>query len=245
MPANGETMPGKIPYFSQNVMLNGENMRNNEELFTKKNLEERLKSGLAESELTIIKQRDKISELKREIIKLEKEKDIIDNRELQVSDAIEKYKNRAHYIENVTKSRLDLEIAKLENVISLLNANFADFPDCGKNELEAIAASLKSLVNEIADASMVTKEKIIADSPSFDSLQERYHRLLNIYAFASAETGEKRRGRPKKEPTTIETFLKQKKAESERQKQSQFDLDEALNPVDSLENIMSDIIKND
>lgn len=218
-------------------------MKNND-LLTKKDFDEKLKNELADKELTISMQAEKINELKSEIIKTQKEKDIIDARELEVGKTIEKYKNRAHYLEKIIDRRLDIEITRLQNLFELIERSFDKFSDFGKNELTSVIQSLLSLKDEVNEVHLASKEKVALNNNSgFDDLEERYHKLINLYELTKVEAGDKKRGRPKKEPETIETFLKRKKAENDKKKQTQFDLDEALNPVDSLENIMGDILK--
>ena len=91
-------------------------MKDKEQFYSQKEFEEKLKSELRDKETELSKQRDKIMDLKREIIRLQKEMDIIDAREIEVSAAINKYKSKSSFLENIIKMRLDIEIVRLENV---------------------------------------------------------------------------------------------------------------------------------
>ena len=218
-------------------------MQEGSKVYSQKEFEEKLKSELGDKELTIMAQRDKISDLKREIIKLSKEREEIDEREAQISETINKYKTRAQYLENIIKMRLELEISRIEAVFDEINANFADFDKFGKAQFEAAIKSIKALKDDATEVKEISKLNNGGnqEKDDFSSLEERYFKLLSIYELGKAEVGDKRRGRPKKEAPTIEGYLKHKKQESDRKKREQFDIDEALNPVDSLENILKDL----
>ena len=214
-------------------------MKDKEQFYSQKEFEEKLKSELRDKETELSKQRDKIMDLKREIIRLQKEMDIIDAREIEVSSAINKYKSKASFLENIIKMRLDIEIARLENVYGNLKNEYPEFND---SEFVAVLNSLKALRKDATEVEEIAKIKWETKENKVDSLEERYHKLLVIYEYAMAEAGDKKRGRPKKEADNIETFLKRKKEESDRKKKDSFDFDEALNPTESLDKIMKDLV---
>ncbi|MBO4570216.1 MAG: hypothetical protein J5689_03285 [Clostridia bacterium] len=214
-------------------------MKDKEQFYSQKEFEEKLKSELRDKETELSKQRDKIMDLKREIIRLQKEMDIIDAREIEVSAAINKYKSKSSFLENIIKMRLDIEIVRLENVYENVKKECPGFND---SEFVAVLNSLKALRKDATEVEEIAKIKGDSSQNKADSLEERYHKLLAIYEYAMAEAGDKKRGRPKKEADNIETFLKRKKEESDRKKKDSFDFDEALNPTESLDKIMKDLV---
>ena len=131
------------------------------------------------------------------------------------------------------------EIARLENVYGNLKNEYPEFND---SEFVAVLNSLKALRKDATEVEEIAKIKGETKENKVDSLEERYHKLLVIYEYAMAEAGDKKRGRPKKEADNIETFLKRKKEESDRKKKDSFDFDEALNPTESLDKIMKDLV---
>ena len=213
-----------------------------ENRYSQREFEEKVKEMLAESEIKLAKQRDKISDLKAEVIRLQKELDEIDKREVDVAGAIEKYKKRNKYLENIVNVRLALEIEKLEGFVEqLYESGLHDEAE----KLTEIVESIKKFsqdVTQTPDASAQDKEDISQDEKK---LEERYLKLLELYEYTKADLGEKRRGRPRKEDDNIENFLKNKKIQKEKEKkEALFDFEEALNPTDSLEKIMKDIMKD-
>lgn len=75
----------------------------NKEVYTQSEVDEKVKEMLTLSEVKISRLRDKVNELKGEIIKQQKTIDAFENKEVEVADAIEKYKNKSKYFENIIK----------------------------------------------------------------------------------------------------------------------------------------------
>jgi|GEM_PF-6944868 len=220
-------------------------MKNNDRVYSGREIEELIKSELADRELTISRQRDKISELKKEVISLQKKMDEIDNREIQVSDAIEKYKSRAQYLENLIKNKLGDIILSLKTIGASNNSGLGFYGETEKagetleNAIDNLEV-IKECAQRLQETEKMSKEIRWSGE---GSLEERYHKLLAAYEYNIAEAADTRRGRPKKVEPNVEMLLKRKKIESEKKRKESFDFDEALNPTDSLEKIMKDLRK--
>lgn len=214
----------------------------NKTTYSEKEVDELIKKALAEREIKIAELRDKNSSLKAETIRLLKERDEIDKREVEVAKTIEKYEKKNKYLENIIKVRLSLEIEKLNN----FRQNLADSGkfDLGElNELDEIIKSISTFSSDVASVENNDSESVSVQELNSEELEERYYKLLSSYEYNKAFLGGKNRGRPKKEDDTIEGFLKEKKKQKEKEKaELVFDIDEALNPTDSLEDIMKDLI---
>ena len=216
-----------------------------EELYTQREFDDKVKEMLAESEIKIAKQRDKISELKGEIIRLQKQLDETDKHEVDVATAIEKYQKRNKYLENIVNVRLALEIENLEDFFESIKGK-EELEDEDLVKLEDIIESIKSFSQDVTQTpDLDAQEKAEDISNDEKKLEERYLKLLSLYEYTKVSLGEKKRGRPRKEEDTIETFLKHKKEQKEKEKkEALFDFEEALNPTDSLEKIMKDLLKD-
>ena len=216
-----------------------------EELYTQREFDDKVKEMLAESEIKIAKQRDKISELKGEIIRLQKQLDETDQHEVDVATAIEKYQKRNKYLENIVNVRLALEIENLEDFFESIKGK-EELEDEDLVKLEDIIESIKSFSQDVTQTpDLDAQEKAEDISNDEKKLEERYLKLLSLYEYTKVSLGEKKRGRPRKEEDTIETFLKHKKEQKEKEKkEALFDFEEALNPTDSLEKIMKDLLKD-
>ncbi|MBQ7453085.1 MAG: hypothetical protein IJS68_02320 [Clostridia bacterium] len=216
-----------------------------EELYTQREFDDKVKEMLAESEIKIAKQRDKISELKGEIIRLQKQLDETDKHEVDVATAIEKYQKRNKYLENIVNVRLALEIENLEDFFESIKGK-EELEDEDLVKLEDIIESIKSFSQDVTQTpDLDAQEKAEDISNDEKKLEERYLKLLSLYEYTKVSLGERKRGRPRKEEDTIETFLKHKKEQKEKEKkEALFDFEEALNPTDSLEKIMKDLLKD-
>ena len=208
-------------------------MKEDKLAFSEKEVDDMIKNALKEREVLVAEQRDKISGLKAETIRLLKERDEIDKREVEVAKTLEKYEKKNKYLENIIKVRLALEISELENLKQGLEESGAKESLCEKlgQIIDSISA-FSSDVTEIESKQNASNNNEKIDS---DNLEERYLKLLSSYEYSKAFLGSKNRGRPKKEEDTVEGYLKEKKKQKEKEKENLlFDFDEALNPTDSL-----------
>lgn len=219
-------------------------MKENEKLFTQKEVDEKVKEMLTDAELKLIKQRDKIQELKNENISLLKKIDEFDRREIEVANAIERYQNRNKYLENIIKMRCELEISRLHDLSDFLHEHYADFDEVAGEKLGAIIASLQAFSEDVTEVKEIAKIEPHSNEPkeSFENLEQRYYKIMSLYEYSKAQSETRRRGRPKKEEQNIESFLKQKKEENEKIKAESFDFEEALHPTQSLEEIMKAVL---
>ncbi|MBQ7579477.1 MAG: hypothetical protein IJT25_02990 [Clostridia bacterium] len=218
-------------------------MKENNITYSEKDVEEKIKLALKDREILISEQRDKISSLKAEVLRLLKERDEIDKREVEVASTIEKYEKKNKYLENIIKVRLALEIDNLDALRQKLETE--NNAECSQ-ELEKIISSISAFSSDVTNIDNISdNNKNSSSEKNKDNLEERYLKLLSVYEYNKAFLGTKNRGRPKKEDDSIEGFLKEKKKQKDKEKENLlFDFDEALNPTESLEDIMKDLIND-
>lgn len=219
-------------------------MKENEKTFTQKEVDEQVKKMLTECELRVSKQRDKILELKNENINLIRKIEEYDKREVEVATAIEKYQSRNKYLENIIKMRCELEISRLNELNDFLHDHYADFESVAGKQLNTIINSLQAFskdITEVEEIGKIEPSKRTETNKEKD-LEKRYYQIMSLYEYTKAQNETRKRGRPKKEEQNIETFLKQKKQEKEKEKAESFDFEEALNPTQSLEEIMKVVL---
>ena len=219
-------------------------MERSKDVYSGKEVDELIKQELKERELLIANQRDKISGLKAETIRLLKERDEIDKREVEVAKTLEKYEKKNKYLENIIKVRLAIEIEKLNDFKQNLKDNGADTKDIER--LDDIIYSISAFSSDVTEIESTQSAGKNDDKIDCDNLEDRYLKLLSVYEYNKAFLGSKNRGRPKKDEDTVEGYLKEKKRQKEKEKEEMlFDIDEALNPTESLEDIMKDLINTD
>ena len=216
-------------------------MKEENKTYSEKEVDELIKKALADREIKIAELRDKNSGLKAETLKLLKERDEIDKREVEVAKTLENYEKKNKYLENIIKVRLNIEIEKLNDFRQRITSG-----DVASEELDYLDEIIKSISEFSSDVTNIQGTSAPSSSAqelNSEELEERYYKLLSSYEYNRAFLGAKNRGRPKKEDDTIEGFLKEKKKQKEKEKENLlFDIDEALNPTDSLEDIMKDLI---
>lgn len=217
----------------------------NKEVYTQSEVDEKVKEMLTLSEVKISRLRDKVNELKGEIIKQQKTIDAFENKEVEVADAIEKYKNKSKYFENIIKMRCEMEISRLKNLDSLLSAEFKGYNKSGKAILDSVINSLDAFSKDFTEVQELSKlEPMHKSVDSSKDLENRYLKILSIYEYSKANDKHRKRGRPKKEEENIETYLKQRKKEKEKKNESAFDIEEAMHPTKPLEEIMKEVFDN-
>lgn len=217
----------------------------NKELYSQTEVDEIVKEMLTNSNVTVSKQRDKINDLKGEILRLQKEIDSYEFREVEVAQTVEKYQNKSKYFENIIKMRCEMEAARLDELSTLIDGN-GDDKARARDIISDVIRSLKAFATDVTEVDEISKlnpEKNEVDVG--DDLEKRYLKILSLYEYNKATEDKRGRGRPKKEVENFETSLLAKKKEVESKKLEHFDIDEALRPTVSLEEIMKEIMVDD
>lgn len=214
----------------------------NKDIYSQSEVDELVKEMLTQSNVTVSKQRDKINELKAEIMRLQTEIDDFEERENEVAETIEKYQNKSKYFENIIKMRCEMEIARLDDLEEMLQGDLVDKTHVGEI-LGTIKKSLSAFASDVTEVDEISKLDPEKDEVDVgDDLEKRYLKILALYEFNKATEDKRGRGRPKKEVENFETFLLDKKKSVEKQKYETFDIEEALHPTQSLEDIMQEIM---
>ena len=202
-------------------------MKNKKTEFTQQEVDKIVKEMLTESEMSAIRQREKISELKAEVLRLQRAASENEKREIEIADAIDRYKKRNTYLENIINMRFDLEISRLEAIQEILEEDFGDYDKLVKEKLEAVIASIKAFSNDITEVEEIAKIEPTKPMELSEDLDKRYMQILSLYNYTMANSGTKKRGRPKKGENDIETYLSDVKKENDSKEHIEpFDFEE-------------------
>lgn len=230
-------------------------MKKNKQYYTLNDVEEYVKRLMSESEKTKASQAQKIEELERENKQLSKSVDDYKKKEKTLNRTLALAERKAEYVLNNTRTRAMIELnrltefsvkwekffnsldskyepkdlesfenfnAELKNVLSSFS-NFSDDLD-GNKPLSGIE---KTYIEETARIKHQTRH----------DLDERFARLLNNFNEKLGEPVKPKAQVITKAPSGASSVYPPKG-------ESGFDFEEALNPTDTLEDIMRDLLQS-
>ncbi|MBQ3158709.1 MAG: hypothetical protein IJB98_03350 [Clostridia bacterium] len=239
--------------------------------YTQIEVDEYVRRLLTSSEITLSKQAERIEKERKENERLTKELEEYKNKEKSVSRLLVLSERKAKYLESTTRSRCAIEIERLAMLAEKWDAFFADltnkynFKD--KEKLEEFKNELSQTIDNMLEMDGLFGDKPLDEAEQAQvgelnrlnvlrnkkktELDDRFSKLVMEFNMKIGDNATRGRGRPKKQDSSkvgdIEKKLKPKTA---RQKstvyppkgESGFDFEEALNPTDSLEDIMKDLM---
>ena len=240
--------------------------------FTQVEVDEYVRKLLTNSEIALSKQAELIEKEKKNKQKLEKELEEYKKKEKTISRALIIAARKAKYIETTTRSRCAIEIERLAKLVEKWDNYFEDLSnkydkvdkeqlDQFKDELSQIIDSMLDMENlfdktnlseeEKAHSQEINRLKVIKDKKE-NELNNRFSKLKLEFDMKIGDNATRGRGRPKKKDTLdLKKFYEPEKYQSKKRSktvvyppvgESGFDFEEALNPTDSLEDIMRDLL---
>ncbi len=239
-------------------------------LYTQTEVDEYVRDLMTKSEIALSKQAERLEQENKEKQQLSAALEEYKQKEKSISRLLILSERRAKFLETTTRSRCAIEIERLARLVekwddffshlnSTYNAEDKNKLDEFKNELSATIDSMLEMENLVSDKPLSDSEKaldseikrlsVIKDKKKTE-LDTRFSNLVKEFNMKIGDSATRKRGRPKKDSLAnvkdIEKELnKKKKSQSPVYppvSESGFDFEEALNPTDSLEDIMKDLL---
>ena len=214
---------------------------------------------------------DSESALSKQAERLEKEKQINKNltKELEASKQKEKStarlltiaERKAKYIESTTRSKCAMEIERLARLSEKWEDFFAGLSEkyqaLDKAKLDEFKEELTTVINQMVDMQSGFEEPVspaekahleeinrlgVVKEKKKSELDGRFDKLVLEFNMKIGDNATRGRGRPKKSEAEKLASKKAKASVYPPKGASGFDFEEALNPTDSLEDIMSDLM---
>lgn len=239
--------------------------------YTKTEVDEYVRKLMTDSEIALTRQAEQLEKEKQINENLLKELEEYKKKEKSISRMLVIAERKARYLETTTRSRCVIEIERLARLADKWDEFFSDLSekyeavdkeklDQFKKELTATIDNMLEMGDSFNDAplseaekshlSEINRLKVVKEKKDND-LSDRFDKLVLEFNMKIGDNATRGRGRPKKGDSVNikEISDRQNKSSKQRPKpiypskgESDFDFDEALNPVDSLEDIMKDLI---
>lgn len=238
--------------------------------YTQIEVDEYVRRLLTDSEIALSKQAERIEKERKENERLLKELEEYKNKEKSVSRLLVLSERKAKYLESTTRSRCTIEIERLARLAEKWDSFFQDLSNkydfVDKEKLEGFKKDLSDTIDGMLEMDSLFGEKPLSEAEQTQvgeinrlnilrdkkktELDDRFSKLVMEFNMKIGENATRGRGRPKKKDSNnikdIEKKLEPEKAKKKEnngvKSESGFDLDEALNPTDSLEDIMKDLM---
>lgn len=219
--------------------------------FTRNEVEEYVKKMLTSSELTISEQKDRILELKKENEQLEKEKkDLQDKlKTTQRASSEQERINRQNQKDTTIQTKMIVEKVqqfgfKWKNYFKDLLADIKELENNGSVDL--FATDVNDLISEVIEATHFRsslKEQFIPTSAEI-CLNEDEWLARKINKLSSSEDislSEENENKYKKVLNRLKNNMVYASTIASEKSDADFNMEEALNPKDSLDKIISDL----
>ena len=238
--------------------------------YTKTEVDEYVRKLMTDSEIALTHQAEQLEKEKQINESLLKELEEYKKKEKSISRMLVIAERKARYLETTTRSRCAIEIERLARLADKWDEFFSELSEKYeavdkerlnqfKKELTATIDNMLEMGDSFNDSplseaekshlSEINRLKVVKEKKDND-LSDRFDKLVLEFNMKIGDNATRGRGRPKKGDNVNikEISDKQNKSSKQRQKpipsksDGDFDFDEALNPVDSLEDIMKDLI---
>lgn len=236
--------------------------------YTQVEVDEYVRKLLTDSEITLSRQSERLEAERKENLRLVKDLEESRKNEKSTTRLLVLSERKVKYLENETRSRCSKEIERLAKLAEMIvekkeecnsEEEYKIVLEGIRNEVSNSLDTLLELAGMFGDnpmsgeeqehASKINQFNIIKDKKKSE-LEGRFERLKKEFDMKIGENATRGRGRPKKSDenniTSIERKLKKDgkvaTAVYPPVGDSGFDFEEALNPTDSLEDIMKDLL---
>lgn len=244
----------------------------NKKYYTQLEVDEYVRKLLTDSEITLSKQSERIEKEMKINEQLSKELEEYKKKEKAISRMLILSERKAKFLESTTRSRCAIETERLARLVDKWDEFFNDLNnryqvedkekfDEFKQELEATIDSMIEIGDLLTDKPLSEAEQAhlseinrlnVMKNKKQSELDGRFSKLVQEFNMKIGDNATRGRGRPKKDSIvssykTIESQLnKSGKKKSDKNYppvgENGFDFNEALNPTDSLEDIMKDLM---
>lgn len=229
--------------------------------YTQNEVDEYVKKLMTDSEIALSKQAERLEKEKQINKNLAKELEECRQNQKSTARLLTIAERKAKYIESTTRAKCAMEIERLARLAEKWEDYFAGLSEKyqhqDKEKLDEFKNELSCVINQMVDMQSgfdepVTKEEKahleeinrlgIVKEKKKSELDGRFDRLVREFNMKIGDNATRGRGRPKKSEAEKLSGKKAKSAVYPPKGASGFDFEEALNPTDSLEDIMSDLM---
>lgn len=241
--------------------------------YTQIEVDEYVRSLMTNSEIALSKQAERLEKERHENEELLKALEEYKQKEKSIARLLILSERRAKFLETNTRSRCAMEIERLARLAERWDDFFSHLSSTYANDDKQKLDEFKSELSKTIDG-MLEMESLLSDKPLSDAekahndeinrlsiikdkkkveLDNRFNKLVQEFNMKIGDNATRKRGRPKKDEMsnvkTIEKNLNKKKKATQTVvyppvDESGFDFEEALNPTDSLEDIMKDLLNS-
>lgn len=234
-------------------------------------VDEYVRKLMTDSEIALSKQSELLEKQKKENLRLSRELEEYKKKEKSISRLLVLSERKAKFLETNTRSRCAIEIERLARLADKWDQFFDQLNgkykledkqklDQFKEEISLTIDGMMDMQNLCGGTPLSDTEKehiqelgrlnIIKDKKQSE-LDNRFSKLLSEFNMKIGDNATRGRGRPKKgQSVTIKEAPKKGKKKQNATTtvyppvgDSGFDFEEALNPTDSLEDIMKELMK--
>ena len=234
--------------------------------YTQIEVDEYVRKLMTDSEIALSRLSERLESEKKANKELSKELEEYKMKEKSISRMLTISERKAKYIESTTRSRCAMEVERLARLAEKWDKFFAGLTekyqavdkqklDEFKHELSITISQMLDMQSEFGDPVSDAEKAHLAEINRLNVVKEkkkseiegRFDKLVQEFNMKIGENATRGRGRPKKgEEKNINSNKKSKSKSNVYPPKSEngFDFEEALNPTDSLEDIMSDLMGN-
>ena len=235
--------------------------------YTQAEVDEYVRKLLTDSEIALSKQAERIDKERKENDRLTKELEEYKLKEKTNARLLVISERKAKNIEQTARSKCLVELDRLARLAEHWDGFFNDltnkYEPADKEKLEEFKAELSKTIDGLLDieslfgAEEVPQEVVehvgevnrlnVLRQKKKSELEDRFSKLVLEFNMKIGDNATRGRGRPKKKDSNNVKDI-EKNLEGEKKQQyipkadGVFDFEEALNPVDSLEDIMKDLM---
>lgn len=241
--------------------------------YTQIEVDEYVRELLTKSEIALSKQAERLEQERQENERLSALVEEYKKKEKAISRLLILSERKAKFLETNTRSRCAMEIERLARLAEKWDSFFehlgSTYSPKDKQKLDEFKSEISTAIDN-----MLEMESLFGDKPLTEAekaheeeinrlgvikdkhqseIDQRFNKLVSEFNMKIGDNATRKRGRPKKDASSnvkdIERALEKDKAKDKGiyppVSDSGFDFEEALNPTDSLEDIMRDLLGSD
>ena len=237
--------------------------------YTQREVDEYVRKLLTDSEIALSKQAERIEKERKENERLTKELEEYKLKEKTNARLLVLSERKAKNMEQTARSKCAIELDRLARLADHWDGFFNDltnkYEEQDKEKLEEFKDEISKTIDSLLDietifssgedneaieehAGEINRLNILRKKKN-NELDNRFSKLVLEFNMKIGDNATRGRGRPRKKDSNNVRDIKNNLESEEKPKQeyipkgdSDFDFEEALNPVDSLEDIMKDLM---
>lgn len=229
--------------------------------YTQIEVDEYVRKLLTDSEIALSKQAERLEKEKQLNKTLSRELEECKQNQKTTARQLTISERKAKYIEQTTRSKCAMEIERLAKLAEKWDDFFDGLTEkyqaLDKQKIEEFKEELSVVINQMVDMQSGFEEPVsqaekahleeinrfkVVKEKKKNELDGRFDKLVLEFNMKIGDNATRGRGRPKKTESEKQTSKKTKSTVYPPKGSSGFDFEEALNPTDSLEDIMSDLM---